>query len=163
MKKIIALVVVLAVVISVTIGVVAALSGPIGIVDPTDLASPGGNALQNELQAYATENYPYYKIDMFYLLKDETVKLSVNDFCNDLYFSEVSDSKNSLVLKPRTGFYIGPIAFLDDQGNEIWRSDFAISLNVGSQMPAKYANYTLVALDEINPKFKEEFKWFDIK
>ena len=132
-------------------------------IDPSNLASPGGNALQTELQAYATENYPYYKIDMFYLLKDETVKLSVNDFCNDLYFSEVSDSKNSLVLKPRTGFYIGPIAFLDDQGNEIWRSDFAISLNVGSQMPAKYANYTLVALDEINPKFKEEFKWFDIK
>ncbi|MDD3919385.1 MAG: hypothetical protein PHX52_02255, partial [Candidatus Pacebacteria bacterium] len=44
-------------------------------INPTDLASPGGNALQNELQAYATENYPYYKIDMFYLLKDETVKL----------------------------------------------------------------------------------------
>ncbi|MFA7170253.1 MAG: hypothetical protein WC178_05400 [Candidatus Paceibacterota bacterium] len=159
MKKIIALVVVLAVVISVTIGVVAALSGPIGIVDPTDLASPGGNALQNELQAYATENYPYYKIDMFTLIKYEEQKLSVNDFCNDLYFSKASGSSDDIVLYSKTGFYIGPIVFLNNEGKEVDRLDIAISLNVGSQMSAKYANYTLVALDEINPKFKEEFNW----
>ncbi|MFA7170254.1 MAG: hypothetical protein WC178_05405 [Candidatus Paceibacterota bacterium] len=132
-------------------------------IDPSDLASPGGNALQTELQAYATENYPYYESDMFILIKYEEQKLSVNDFCNDLYFSKASGSSDDIVLYSKTGFYIGPIVFLNNEGKEVDRLDIAISLNVGSQMSAKYANYTLVALDEINPKFKAEFKWFDIK
>lgn len=146
------------------------LSGPAGIVDPVnlvDLTSPSEDVFQSQLQKYTKENYYTYKNRMFSLLKAEEEKLSVNDFCSEVYFSEPKWSTYSksyhVILYSKTGFYVGPVVFLDDQGNEVDRIDVAISSNVGIQMNAEDADYTLVTLDEINPRFKEEFTWFDVK
>ena len=164
MKKIIALVVVLAVVISVTIGVVAALSGPIGIVDPTDLASPNDNALQAELQKIATSNYYLIESDMNDLISDGKKPLYLNDFCNDLYFSEPKwDKVNKgyyIVLYSRSGYYCGPVVFFDENGVEVDRENvITVSPTYGLQMNDESANWTIVTLDKVNPKFASEYEW----
>ena len=165
MKKIIALVVVLAVVISVTIGVVAALSGPIGIVDPTDLASPNDNALQAELQKIATSNYYLIESDMNDLIWYGKKPLYLNDFCNDLYFSEPKWDKINkhyeVTLYSRSGYYCGPIAFFDENGVRIKAAEevFTLSPTYGMSFNPNWANYTIVTLDKVNPKFASEYEW----
>ncbi|MDD3919387.1 MAG: hypothetical protein PHX52_02265 [Candidatus Pacebacteria bacterium] len=170
MKKIIALVVVLAVVISVTIGVVAALSGPIGIVDPSDLASPNDNALQAELQEIATE-YSYMLVsNMQDMLREEKNKLSIqDDFCNDLYFSEPKwDKVNKgyyITLYSRSGYYCGPIFFFDENGVRIKTAEevFTLSPTYGLTFNPIWANYTIVTLDKVNPKFASEVTSYWLK
>ena len=169
MKKIIALVVVLAVVISVTIGVVAALSGPIGIVDPTDLASPNDNALQAELQEIATE-YSYMLVSgMQKMLREEKNKLSIqDDFCKDLYFSEPEWSTYSksyhVTLYSRSGYYCGPVIFFDENGVEVDRENvITVSPTYGLQMNDESANWTIVTLDKVNPKFASEVTSYWLK
>ena len=140
-----------------------------GNIDPTDLASPNDNALQTELQEIATE-YSYMLVsNMQDMLREEKNKLSIqDDFCNDLYFSEPKwDKVNKgyyITLYSRSGYYCGPIFFFDENGVEVNReNEITVSPTYGLQMNDESANWTIVTLDKVNPKFASEVTSYWLK
>ena len=141
-----------------------------GNIDPTDLASPNDNALQTELQEIATE-YSYMLVsNMQDMLREEKNKLSIqDDFCNDLYFSEPKwDKVNKgyyITLYSRSGYYCGPIFFFDENGVRIKTAEevFTLSPTYGLTFNPIWANYTIVTLDKVNPKFASEVTSYWLK
>jgi len=138
-------------------------------INPTDLASPNDNALQAELQEIATE-YSYMLVSgMQKMLREEKNKLSIqDDFCNDLYFSEPKwDKVNKgyyIVLYSRSGYYCGPVVFFDENGVEVDReNEITVSPTYGLQMNDESANWTIVTLDKVNPKFASEVTSYWLK
>ncbi|MDD3919386.1 MAG: hypothetical protein PHX52_02260 [Candidatus Pacebacteria bacterium] len=139
-------------------------------IDPTDLASPNDNALQTELQEIATE-YSYMLVsNMQDMLREEKNKLSIqDDFCNDLYFSEPKwDKVNKgyyITLYSRSGYYCGPIFFFDENGVRIKTAEevFTLSPTYGLTFNPIWANYTIVTLDKVNPKFASEVTSYWLK
>ena len=133
-------------------------------INPTDIASPNDNALQAELQKIATSNYYLIESDMNDLISDGKKPLYLNDFCNDLYFSEPKwDKVNKgyyIVLYSRSGYYCGPVVFFDENGVEVDRENvITVSPTYGLQMNDESANWTIVTLDKVNPKFASEYEW----
>ena len=138
-------------------------------INPTDLASPNDNALQAELQEIATE-YSYMLVSgMQKMLREEKNKLSIqDDFCNDLYFSEPEWSTYSksyhVTLYSRSGYYCGPVVFFDENGVEVDRENvITVSPTYGLQMNDESANWTIVTLDKVNPKFASEVTSYWLK
>ena len=138
-------------------------------INPTDLASPNDNALQAELQKIATSNYYLIESDMNDLICDGKKPLYLNDFCNDLYFSEPKwDKVNKgyyIVLYSRSGYYCGPIFFFDENGVRIKTAEevFTLSPTYGLTFNPIWANYTIVTLDKVNPKFASEVTSYWLK
>jgi len=139
-------------------------------INPTDIASPNDNALQAELQEIATE-YSYMLVsNMQDMLREEKNKLSIqDDFCNDLYFSEPEwDKVNKgyyITLYSRSGYYCGPIFFFDENGVRIKTAEevFTLSPTYGLTFNPIWANYTIVTLDKVNPKFASEVTSYWLK
>ena len=139
-------------------------------INPTDIASPNDNALQAELQEIATE-YSYMLVsNMQDMLREEKNKLSIqDDFCNDLYFSEPKwDKVNKgyyITLYSRSGYYCGPIFFFDENGVRIKTAEevFTLSPTYGLTFNPIWANYTIVTLDKVNPKFASEVTSYWLK
>ena len=134
-------------------------------INPTDLTSPSGNALQNELQELARSNYDLIESKMNRLISADKKPLYLNDFCNDLYFSEPKWDKINknyyITLYSRSGYYCGPVVFFDENGVRIKTAEkvFTLSPTYGMSFNPNWANYTIVTLDKVNPKFASEYEW----
>jgi len=170
-KLIITIVVTLAIVVGIGAALLPVFASPVIILDynQLDLESPStettpvpinDNAQQEALQKIANEHYK----EMEQCLVDLSKIYKVSDFCPELVISQVTTSgETETILNSKTGFYVGPVMFFDDKGNQVGRTIIlAVDEKINSfGLPNEYMGYTVITLDEINQQFKNTCRYFE--
>ena len=127
--------------------------------NPIEKIIPQTDPIEARLQEIATEeagqlNSLATHIGRVYLY-------TVDDFCNEIIV--VEERKSPLVgdaidIGTTHGYYVGPILFLDDKGNEV---DFirAVALHPegGLIMSAEHKDCKMIGTKKLNPAFKERY------
>ena len=126
--------------------------------NPIEKIIPQADPTEARLQEIATEEY--HRLETAVINSGRITLFSVDDFCNEIIV--VEERKSPLVgdaidIGTTHGYYVGPILFLDDKGNEV---DFirAVALHPegGLLMSAEYKDCQMIGIKEVNPRFKEE-------
>ncbi len=116
------------------------------------------NNQQERLQEIAADYAVMKKVMM-----DLPVRMKIIDFCSELIVSQdVLQGETRTYLTSKTGFYIGPVLFLDEKGNEVYHKSIILVARDGCQdtIPNEYKDCTIVTLDEINPEFAKTYPYF---
>ncbi len=170
-KVIIIIVVTLAIVVGIGAALLPVFASPIIVLDynPLNLESPSttmtpvpitDNAQQEALQKLATEKCK----EMEQCLVDLSKIYKASDFCPELVISQVTTNGKTLtILNSKAGFYVGPVMFFDDKGNQVGKTIIvAIDEKTNSfGLPNEYMGCTMITLDEMNQQLKDTCRYFE--
>jgi len=132
---------------------------------PPEVLVSSTDPVQERLQEIATKEYYSLESMMFMIPNDIWAKLSMDDFCSELTFSEPETDaltqKPAVSIHSKTGFYAGPILFLDKNGNEvdIIPSAVVADKKFGLSVNAELAEHKMVTINKVNPFFEERFTY----
>ena len=111
------------------------------------------------LQKIATEEVFYLQS----LMRNTKIasRFSIDDFCSEIILIEEAKDplrRDYIELGTAQGYYIGPILFLDDKGNEVRVITATALYPEGGLMlwDLEYKNYQMIGTKKLNPTFKEK-------
>ena len=172
MKKsavILIVVVTLAIVVGIAAALIPVFAPPTIVSDDNqlDLESPSttmtpvpidDNIYQKRLQEI-TADYATMERAMV----DMPQNFKISDFCSELIINqEIYQGQTRTYLTSKTGFYIGPILLLDENGNEVYHRSIIMVAFKGCEdtIPNEFKDCTIITLDKINPELAKNYPYF---